>query len=84
METVSQNASNYSACSSHSTFEESFHLLEERITLVANEMTEKERLLISLKEEKDKLKEQYIPLLGDEVFQEYIFVCTCAFTSSKI
>ncbi len=71
-EVVSQasSAASYSACSSHSTFVDSSRVLEERIILVTKEMKEKERLIILLIEEKDKLKAQYKPFLRKDVFEE--------------
>ncbi len=67
-EVVSQSSStaSYSACSS-STFVESSHVLEERKT---KEFREKERLIVSLNEEKVKLKEQYLEILEADFFEE--------------
>ncbi len=52
-EAVSQSES--TSCSSHFTFVNSSHLFEEEIVLMNKEMREKERFIVSLKEEKEKL-----------------------------
>ncbi len=45
-------------------------VIEERISLVTKDISEKDILISSLREEMDKLKSQYLPLLGDSFFKE--------------
>ncbi len=69
-------SSPYSARSSHVSIEPPVSpVLEERILMLTKEICEKDRLIVSLKNEKEKLREQSLPFFGPDFFKEYVMLC---------